>query len=218
MNFFHLAWIFVVLLLQVSGDTTDKCKARLGKGSWENDVDPDGSGTDTEVPRDIPNKFTILNENEDPQIGLTDDSIRIIFLIDESGSMKPRAATLITKFNELLNSQNSFKAKMPKLTFVKFYEKFDVKAYESIKKADLLTKDTYKPLGKTALHDALGCAINAYKDETHNIVMIVTDGLDTASKIFTEASVAQVVTEIKSKKKWIVQYYGGNQKAKKEAK
>jgi len=234
MEFFlhFLTWILILKI--VSGDPQrtpetwykDQCALRVNVGSWESSVivtttdtsvttTSEGSGETWRTEDDNANKqVKILNENEDGD----EESVRIIFLIDESGSMKPRAKTLITKFNELLAKQNTKSAQIPSMTFVKFYGKLDVHAYDSIKHAKPLTKDTYDPNGKTALHDALGCAINAYNDESNNIVMVITDGKDTASSVFTKDTVKSSVNDIISHKKWIIQYYGANQDSKKVSK
>jgi len=229
MEFFlhFLTWIFILKL--VSGDITDKCALRVNVGSWESSgivtttdtsvtATPEGSGETWRTEDDNSNKqVKILNELGN-LAEIKRGSVRIIFLIDESGSMKPRAKTLITKFNELLAKQNTNSTQIPSMTFVKFYGKLDVHAYDSIKHAKPLTKDTYDPNGKTALYDALGCAINAYNDESNNIVMIITDGKDTASAVFTKDTVKPSVNDIISKKKWIIQYYGANQNSKKVSK
>ena len=107
------------------------------------------------------------------------------------------------------------------LTVVSFNEKFNAQAYDHMKHEPkkLLTSENYEPRGKTALYDAIGCSINAYLWEPNNILVIISNGLDNASSIFTGPKIKTLVEDVTDRwTRWIIQYYGGNQAVKEATK
>merc|ERR1712226_1553278 len=71
------------------------------------------------------------------------------------------------------------------------------------------TRETYKPNGMTALLDAIGCTLEAYGEEMFNTLVILTDGEENSSKLYTNSQIKEVIEE----KKWEVEYLGANQDA-----
>merc|ERR1739848_230928 len=71
-----------------------------------------------------------------------------------------------------------------------------------------LTDQDYKPRGQTALYDAIGCTLDAYKEEEGNIVMVISDGNDNASKIFNSNQVRDMVWDLEQNKEWTYEMFG----------
>jgi uncharacterized protein YegL len=129
--------------------------------------------------------------------------------------------------NDTIGGVNTFLKQQRKLrggcriTLHQFDHEFET-VYEdkSIVDAPNLTDKTFIPRGNTALDDAIVKAVGltevrrlAAKKRAHKVVfVIITDGLENASK---EASPAQVkaLLKAKEKEKWEIVYLGANQDA-----
>jgi hypothetical protein len=65
-----------------------------------------------------------------------------------------------------------------------------------LKHAPELTREDYVPEGKTALYEAMIKALNRFKDEKKNIMLILTDGQENASgKEYTRDLLAEKLQE-----------------------
>jgi len=137
-----------------------------------------------------------------------------VFLLDRSGSMESCWDDTIGGFNSFLTDQ---KATGGTLTLIQFDHEYQV-TYESteIEKVASLTRETYKPRGSTALLDAIGQLIKSWKGSSNPSVVILTDGLENASKNFTKAHIKDLI-EQKTKDGWTFAYLGANQDAFAEA-
>jgi len=161
------------------------------------------------------------------------DQFRIIFILDETGSMSYDRDITISKFNEFLAGQQksqednisrlrAFGAesedsntpiKMPKFSLVKFATRLNVMAADDISEAKSLTRETYSPFYMTALLDAIGCTLEAYGEEMFNILVILTDGEENSSKLYTNEQIRDKIRKVTSEKQWEVEYLGANQDA-----
>merc|ERR1712179_866844 len=108
--------------------------------------------------------------------------------------MHSMQSATIKSYNDFLNSQISAELEdetdPPQLTLIKFDTEYSVQQWTNVKKSYKLS-DTespgfvvYQPDGGTALYDTLGCALESYKDENENILVIITDGEDNQSRKF----------------------------------
>lgn len=136
------------------------------------------------------------------------------FLLDCSGSMESCWDDTIGGFNSFLADQ---KASGGTLTLIQFDHEYQVTC-ERTKIDDVkpLTRETYKPRGSTALLDAIGRLIKEWNGSSNPSVVILTDGLENASRIFTKAHIKDLI-EQKTKDGWTFAYLGANQDAFAEA-
>lgn len=137
-----------------------------------------------------------------------------VFLLDCSGSMETCWDDTIGGFNSFLSDQ---KATGGTLSLIQFDHEYQV-TYESTKIGEVkpLTRETYKPRGSTALLDAIGRLIKEWKGSSNPSVVILTDGLENSSHMFTKAHIKDLI-EQKTKEGWTFAYLGANQDAFAEA-
>jgi hypothetical protein len=137
-----------------------------------------------------------------------------IFLLDCSGSMESCWDDTIGGYNALVKEQAEFGGTM---TLVQFDHEYNV-TYENkpIGEVEPLTRETYKPRGSTALLDAIGQTIKECKTAMLPTIIILTDGLENASKKYTKAHIKDLIFE-RQKDGWQFLYLGANQDAFAEA-
>lgn len=128
--------------------------------------------------------------------------LKIVFIIDESGSMQGSNSDVIGGFNGFIDKQKAENKGKITVSLYKFNNLVTrVIANKSAAKVRNLTNEDYMPSGFTALYDAIGEAIHETdkqlsslpeKDRPDKVmVVIITDGEENASKEFS-------VTAIKS--------------------
>ena len=129
-----------------------------------------------------------------------------VFLLDRSGSMETCAKDTIDGMNAFIESQRELGGTM---TLCLFDHEFET-VYEKtpMKDVPLLTEDTFKPRGGTALFDALG-KILKMKLSDDAMIIVLTDGEENSSETYTAAHVKDLI-ETKS---WQFVYLGANQDA-----
>lgn len=101
----------------------------------------------------------------------------------------------------------------PRYSLIKFETSLKIDNTNSILQGESLTEETYRPRGSTALFDAIGCTIQAYKNEMFNILVILTDGEENSSILFDKEDTKKMIDDITENQKWQVQYLGANQDA-----
>ena len=143
----------------------------------------------------------------------------IIAILDRSGSMSSCANEAIGGFNNFLNEQKLIPGEA-RMTLVLFDDQYE-RLYEGkhLVDAKMLTPDVYYARGMTALLDAIGrtleeqgkrIAIDMWAEKV--IVCIVTDGLENASKEYTDGRISGMIKHAESKG-WSFIYLGANQDA-----
>jgi uncharacterized protein YegL len=151
----------------------------------------------------------------------------VAFLLDRSGSMDSIKSDTIGGFNSFINDQKEDDTKCT-FTMVQFDNEYEVlHDFKDIQKVKNLTKNTYKPRGSTALLDALGNLIvttgEKLLDMDENdrpekvLFIILTDGLENASKEYTTSQIMEMIKHQEEKYNWKFVYLGANQDAIKEA-
>lgn len=133
-----------------------------------------------------------------------------IFILDRSGSMESCWDDTIGGYNSFVESQKELGGTM---TLVQFDHDYKV-LYTAKPIAEVvpLTRQTFVPRGSTALLDAMGRAIKDCKSPTAPTVIILTDGLENASKTYTKVHIKDLV-EQKEKEGWVFMYLGANHDA-----
>ncbi len=138
---------------------------------------------------------------------MKDNYTHITAILDRSGSMESIRDDIIGGFNAFLREQKET-AGMATLTLVQFdtgapYEV--IHSFTLIQAVRSLTDKTYVPRGGTPLLDAVGQGINeldatlARMPETERpsrvVFVIVTDGMENASREFSREQVAQMIAQ-----------------------
>lgn len=149
--------------------------------------------------------------------------VKIINIIDKSGSMSDMLDAAINGFNAFLEDQKSVEGKAL-VTTVKFSTSYDI-LYENqdIQNCEYFNKNNYKPNGSTALYDCVcgvisneidklgGMSIEERPEKT--LCVILTDGFENASKKFSQEDVKRMITEMKEDFKWEFIFLGADENA-----
>lgn len=140
----------------------------------------------------------------------------LVMIIDRSGSMSSCKQQVIEGMNEFVAEQRKLPGRC-NMTSVLFDHEYDI-CFESrdLKTLSYMTDEHYVPRGTTALYDAIGRTVEsckarfATKPPDQIICVIVTDGLENASKEFTQQ---QIRTLVESLPDWKFVFIGANQDA-----
>jgi len=148
----------------------------------------------------------------------------IIAILDRSGSMHSLVTDTIGGFNAFLAEQKKATGKA-KLTLVQFDDKYQID-YDGVDVQSVkdLNEQTYQPRGSTALFDAVGKTIvtvgerlSKLKEEERPgqvIFLIITDGMENASKEFTDRTkISDMVKHQTEKYSWTFTFLGGGDSA-----
>lgn len=153
----------------------------------------------------------------------SDAPVHAYVLIDRSGSMDGLKRGVIEGVNAFIAEQATVAGNC-RLTLVQFdsQDPFEVLVRgKSIAKAVRLTDATYQPRGTTPLYDAIGSLVEhadarvakrvakGSPAEDH-VVVIVTDGLENASRKWTQATVNQLIEQHRNQG-WTFVFLGANQ-------
>lgn len=140
-------------------------------------------------------------ESETPA-HLGPDAVEIVCVLDRSGSMSGRVSDTINGFNSFLYSQQTEPGEAA-LTLVLFDDRYEV-VYDRvpIRRVPMLDGATYWTRGSTALLDAVGKAIGVVRGRAGEgkrvMVLILTDGLENASREWTGEGVKRLVEQRKA--------------------
>ena len=147
----------------------------------------------------------------------------IVFILDESGSMRHLKDSTISSFNEMLESQKNLDTEFPAyLTTVVFSDNMKkICDHKEIHEVENMTSENYNPNGCTALMDTLGKTINEMseinKDNDKNVIfIIITDGYENASRKFKREDIKKMI-EAKREMGWNFIFFGANIDSNKEA-
>ena len=151
------------------------------------------------------------------------ERIELVLVLDKSGSMQGLESDTIGGFNSMIKKQKALDVPV-RVTAVLFNDKTDV-LYESrsIHSVHALTEKEYEVGGTTALLDAVGSTIlnvdqkGNVKKGTKVIFVIITDGMENASREFTKTKVKQMISDKQEKSGWDFIYLGANIDAAAEA-
>lgn len=144
----------------------------------------------------------------------------LVFILDRSGSMGGLEGDTIGGFNSMLKKQKTEpgECRITTILFGNEYEvlhdRIDIKAVSSI------TENEYFVRGQTALLDAIGKTINKIGGVQKNtaedyragkvLFVITTDGMENASREFSNAKVKSMIEHQKGKHGWEFIFLGAN--------
>ena len=133
-------------------------------------------------------------------------SIDLIVILDKSGSMYSMTDDTIGGFNSLLEEQR--KKELPvKVSVGMFNQVLEAKLDRvDLKDVKDMTKEDYIAQGTTALLDAVGNTLSAFKGreevnvpDNKILVVIITDGKENASKEWKKDDVKKLIDELQEK-------------------
>ncbi len=144
-----------------------------------------------------------------------------LIILDESGSMNSIKSTIISGFNEVVQTVKGVAKEYPEqahfITLVTFnsLKTNTLLENESVEKLDEIDKTKYNPTAGTPLFDAMGNSISQLRKitQTHSdynvLVTILTDGEENSSKEYNGKTIKTMVEELKSEN-WTFTYIGAN--------
>jgi len=147
----------------------------------------------------------------------------VVFILDRSGSMSGKEEDTIGGFNSMLNEQKGLEGDVL-ISTVLFNDEIEV-LHDRIPLAQVnpLTNKDYYVRGCTALLDALGGGIhhiaNIHKCARskdcpdHTLFVIITDGLENASRSYSANQVRKMVKHQQEKCGWKFIFMGANMDA-----
>ena len=155
--------------------------------------------------------------------GLTE----MVFILDRSGSMAGLEADTIGGYNSMLEKQKALEGEALVSTVLFDHESTVICDRRPLTEVPEMTEEEYYVRGCTALLDAVGGAIhhigNVHKyarDEDKpekTVFVIITDGMENASKTYTYGRVQEMIKRQTEKYGWEFLFLGANIDAKAEA-
>lgn len=151
----------------------------------------------------------------------------LIFILDRSGSMSGLEADTIGGFNSMLAKQKKEEGEATVTTVLFDHEYEIVHDRFKIEQVKPLTDDDYYVRGSTALLDAVGSTINKEinvqkrlpeGDRADKVIcVIITDGMENASREYSYNDVSKMIQREKDKHGWEFIFLGANIDAASEA-
>lgn len=144
----------------------------------------------------------------------------VTVVLDRSGSMQRGKQHTIDGFNEQIQTLKSAESETSKslVTLVTFNDRVEV-LFDAIPVNSIpeLTEQTYIPSGMTAMYDGVGEAIRLLekRDDINDpnvsvLMVILSDGEENASRVSTQAHIAEKIQSLKDTGRWTFTYMGAN--------
>ena len=148
--------------------------------------------------------------------GLTE----MVFILDRSGSMHGMEADTIGGFNSMIEKQKALEGHACVSTILFDHESVVLHDRVGLSKIQPMTEKDYTVRGCTALLDAIGGAIHhialvhkyAREEDVpeHTVFVIITDGMENASRYYSAERVKQMIEKEKYKYGWEFLFLGAN--------
>ena len=146
------------------------------------------------------------------------------FIVDQSGSMAGLEEQTIAGFNAQLKTIQDLKMELPDQSFLCSLTFFngivqDRILFQEVNALQPLSRDNYFPSSNTALLDAIGKSIYSIKhkfadelqeDKISIVLVIITDGHENASRLYTYHDIAHMIKELDVTGKWTFSFLGAD--------
>ena len=143
-------------------------------------------------------------------------------ILDRSGSMGDCLDNTISGFNEQADKIRQLALEYPEQQITMGLTMFNDQVKHLAFQADpdrmrRLDRTNYRPGGNTALLDAIGVTVQQLEADwqksraevpTTVVVVILTDGLENASRLFRQAYVRETITRLEATKEWTFSFLG----------
>ena len=150
---------------------------------------------------------------------MKENFIHVCFVIDESGSMYTSQSDVIGGFKKVIDEQKANKNGTCAVSLFKFEDEVtEVYRGKDVNDVEYLNEQTYNPGGCTAMNDGIGTAIDkigkwldGMKEEDKpekNLIVIMTDGMENASKQYSGQKVRDMIKHQEEKYSWVFVYLG----------
>jgi hypothetical protein len=175
-------------------------------------------------------EIRFLNRNEEKfdkqlkTISMKNKTTLYHFIVDQSGSMAGLENQTIAGFNTQLNTIQSLKKELPEQEFLCSLTFFNNEVHDRIQFGQVdsiqpLSNQNYFPNGTTALLDAIGKSIYSIKnrfgeeiseDKMSIVLVIITDGHENASRLYSYHDVANLIKQLDETGKWTFSFLGAD--------
>ena len=163
---------------------------------------------------------TLSHEHKESCELTSGEPVQIICILDRSGSMQKLTGDVIGGYNSFLEQQRK-ESGAAEVTTVLFDDQYEtIAAAVDLQKAPEMNSKIYYARGSTALLDAVGRTITEtiHQLEKDNICpmkrrvlfMIMTDGLENASREYDKATVKALIEETTNDYHWNYIFMGAN--------
>jgi hypothetical protein len=146
------------------------------------------------------------------------------FVIDQSGSMAGMAALAIGGFNTQLQTIQTLQQEKPDEQFLCSLSLFNGSVVDLVSQVPVenmlaLSDGYFRPSGSTALLDAIGKSIFNIKerfgtditeDKMSVVMVIITDGHENSSRMYTYHDIAQLIKSLDETGKWTFSFLGAD--------
>ncbi len=154
---------------------------------------------------------------------MNNNFIRIVCLLDRSGSMQAVHGLSIDSFNEFVNGLKVDNHGYCTFKLIQFDDKYETHYDLPLAQVPVLTDKTFVPRGSTAYLDALGRAMDElgsdlrYMPEANRpgkvIFVTLSDGMENASSVYTHGQIAEMIKHQMNVYSWEFMYLGANHNA-----
>ena len=146
-------------------------------------------------------------------------SKEIVFIVDRSGSMSSISSAMESAMAEVIQNQKKESEEDTLITFVRFDDVYE----EVFSEKSISDIDGFKisPRNLTALLDAIGKTVNTFERRYNSksdemkpervLFIIITDGLENASKEFSRNQIFEIIEKVKRDYNWGFTFIGANQ-------
>jgi hypothetical protein len=138
--------------------------------------------------------------------GAPDDS-KIVMVLDASGSMNTVKADIVGSINGFLDAQKTITEDKPTFSLLQFghvnHWRFVDVPLETI---PAFEAHMYEVAGGTPLYDSIGAAIETFDRFNDLSLVIITDGEDNTSTLFTRDRIRNMIAKKKAEQNWEIIY------------
>jgi len=157
-----------------------------------------------------------MKKTETVNNGITE----LVFILDRSGSMSGLESDTIGGFNAMIEDQKKKDGKCFVSTVLFDHEILTLHDRVPLEEIEKMTDKDYQVRGCTALLDAIGSSVNHIENihryirkedvPENTVFVIITDGLENASKEYSSGKVKKMIEEKKKKNGWEFLFVGAN--------